>query len=88
MLIFYVGVLVYFSLRQYFYINEYLEVLYIGCEDLLENNINFFEFQEYQQIYLGEQRKLFLFGNEILFVSFFDNYDVRREIERDIQIYV
>lgn len=43
MLIFYVGVLVYFSLRQYFYIKEYLEVLYIGCEDLLENNSNFFE---------------------------------------------
>lgn len=88
MLIFYVGVFVYFSLRQYFYINEYLEVLYIGCEDFLESNSIFFEFQEYQEIYLEEQRKLFLFGNEILFVSFFDNYDVRREIERDIQIYV
>lgn len=29
-----------------------------------------------------------MFGNEILFVSFYDNYDVKWEIEKDIQIYV
>lgn len=82
------GVPVYLSPRQYLYINEYLEVLYIGCEDLPENNTNSSEPQEHQQTYLGEQRKSFLSGNEISFASLFDNHDARREIERDIQIHV
>lgn len=45
MFIFYVGVLVSFGVREYFYIKEYLEILYMGCENLLEDISNFFEFQ-------------------------------------------
>ena len=82
------GVPVYLSPRQYLYIKEYLEVLYIGCEDLPENNSNSSEPQEQQEAYLEEQRKSFLSGNEISFASLFDNHDARREIERDIQIHV
>ncbi|KAL9968276.1 hypothetical protein ACROYT_G026630 [Oculina patagonica] len=82
------GVPVYLSPRQYLYIKEYLEVLYIGCEDLPENTGNRSESQEQQETFLEEQRKSFLSGNEISFASLYDNHDARREIERDIQIHV
>lgn len=88
------GVLVHFSPRQYLYIKEYLDVLYIGCEDLPEDTGNSSlaassaSSQKQQETLLEEQRKLFLSGNEISFASLFDNHDARREIERDIQIHV
>lgn len=82
------GVPVYLSPRQYLYIKEYLDVLYIGCEDLPEDIGNPSESQDQAETFLEEQRKSFLSGNEISFASLFDNHDARREIERDIQIHV
>lgn len=79
---------VYLSPRQYLYIKEYFEVLYIGCEDLPQDNSKSSDAQEQQETYLEEQRKSFLSGNEISFASLFDNHDARREIEKDIQIHI
>ncbi len=82
------GVPVCLSPRQYLYIKEYLEILYIGCENLPEDTSSPSESQEQQERYLEEQRKSFLSGNEISFASLFDNHDARREIERNIVIHV
>ena len=82
------GVPVHLSPRQYLYIKEYLDVLYIGCENLPDDTSNPSESQERQEKYLEEQRRSFLSGNLISFASLFDNHDARREIERDIQIHV
>lgn len=74
--------------REYLYIKEYLEILYMGCENLPEDTSNPSESQSQQENYLKEQRKSFLSGNEISFASLFDNHDAKRKIERDIQIHV
>ena len=72
--------------REYLYIKEYLEILYIGCENLPEDTSNPSESQSQQDNYLKEQRKSFLSGNEISFASLFDNHDAKRKIEKKIQI--
>lgn len=82
------GVPVILSARQYLYIKEHLEILYIGCEDLPEDTENPSESEKQQESFLEQQRKSFLSGNQISFASLFDNQDARREIERDIQIHV
>ncbi|XP_027052446.1 sterile alpha motif domain-containing protein 9-like, partial [Pocillopora damicornis] len=82
------GVTVHLSRRQYLYIKEYLEVLYLGCEDLPEDAINPSESLEQVERHLEEQRKSFLSGNEISFASLYDNHDARRQLERDIQVHV
>ncbi|PFX18986.1 Sterile alpha motif domain-containing protein 9-like [Stylophora pistillata] len=82
------GVPVHLSRRQYLYIKEYLEVLYLGCEDLPEDANDPTQSWEQQERYLEEQRKSFLSGNEISFASLFDNHDARRQLERDIQVHV
>ena len=82
------GVPVHLSRRQYLYIKEYLEVLYLGCEDLPEDANNSSESWEQLERHLEEQRKSFLSGNEISFASLYDNHDARRELERDIQVHV
>ena len=82
------GVPVHLSRRQYLYIKEYLEVLYLGCEDLPEDANNSSESWEQLERHLEEQRKSFLSGNEISFASLYDNHDARRQLERDIQVHV
>ena len=82
------GVPVHLSRRQYLYIKEYLEVLYLGCEDLPEDANNSSESCEQLERHLEEQRKSFLSGNEISFASLYDNHDARRQLERDIQVHV
>lgn len=82
------GVTVNLSARQYLYIKEHLEILYIGCEDLPEGIGNPSECEEQQESFLEKQRRSFLSGNPISFSSLFDNHDARRQIERDIQIHV
>ena len=82
------GVPVHLSRRQYLYIKEYLEVLYLGCEDLPEDANNPSESLEQVERHLVEQRKSFLSGNEISFASLYDNHDARRQLERDIQVHV
>ena len=82
------GVPVHLSRRQYLYIKEYLEVLYLGCEDLPEDANNPSESLEQVERHLEEQRKSFLSGNEISFASLYDNHDARRQLERDIQVHV
>ena len=82
------GVTVNLSARQYLYIKEQLEILYLGCEDLPEDAGDPFESEEQQESFLEKERKSFLSGNQISFASLFDNHDARRQIERDIQIHV
>ena len=82
------GVQGYLSRRQYLYIKEYLEVLYLGCEDLPEDANNPSESSKRLERHLKEERKSFLSGNVISFASLYDNHDARRELERDIQVHV
>ena len=80
------GVTVPLSRRQYLYIKEYLEVLYLGCEDLPEDANQ--PSDEQLERHLEEQKKSFLSGSEISFASLYDNHDARRELEDDIQVHV
>lgn len=83
-----VGVTVNLSPRQYLYLKELLDIMYLGCEDLPEDNGSSLEFEEQQDCFLEQQRKSFLSGNQISFASLSDNHDARREIERDIRVHV
>ena len=82
------GVTVNLSPRQYLYLKELLDIMYLGCEDLPEDNGSSLEYEEQQDCFLEQQRKSFLSGNQISFASLSDNHDARREIERDIRVHV
>ena len=82
------GVTVHLSPRQYLYLKELLDIMYLGCEDLPEDNGSSLEYEEQQDCFLEHQRKSFLSGNQISFASLSDNHDARREIERDIRVHV
>ena len=76
------------SPKEYLYIKEHLEVLYLGCEDLPRDKGNSYNTKKQREVFLAQQRKSFLSGNTITFASLFDKHDARREVENDIQIYV
>ena len=74
--------------KEHLYLNEYLEILYEGCEGLPEVLDDPLDEELQVQNFLEEHRKLFMSGNEISFASLYDNHDAKREIEKDIQIHV
>ena len=82
------GVTVNLSPRQYLYLKELLDIMYLGCEDLPEDNGSSLEYEEQQDCFLEQRRRSFLSGNQISFASLSDNHDARREIERDIRVHV
>ncbi|KAM7440500.1 SAM domain (Sterile alpha motif) [Porites harrisoni] len=73
--------------KEYLYLKEFLEVLYIGCEELPDPN-NSSEGDEYLQEFLEENRRLFFSGNAISFASLYYNHDAKRDIENDIKTHV
>lgn len=75
------------SNKEYLYLKEFLEVLYIGCEELPDPN-NSSEGDKYLQEFLEENRRLFFSGNAISFASLYYNHDAKRDIENDIKIHV
>ena len=74
--------------KEYLYLREHLEILYEGCEELPEVSNDPSEGELRLQNVFEEHRKLFISGNQISFVSLYDNHDAKRKIERDIQIHV
>lgn len=76
------------SPKEYLYIKEHLEVMYLGCEDLPRDTGNSYNTKKQREAFLAQQRKSFLSGNTITFASLFDNHDAKREVENDIQIHV
>ena len=71
--------------KDYVYMNEYLELLYIDCQKKL---INSNDDEEKQREKEEMHRKWFLSGNLISFLSLFYNHDAKREIEKDIEIHI
>ena len=74
--------------KEYLYLREHLEILYEGCEELPEVPSDPSEGELRLQNIFEEHRKLFISGNQISFVSLYDNHDAKRKIEREIQIHV
>lgn len=76
------------SERDYLFLKEHLDILYLGCEELPETSSDPSEEEQRLQNFLDEHRKLFISGSAISFASLYDNHDAKREIERDIQVHV
>ena len=78
------GIFVKLDQNEFLYLKEHLQLLYDGCEDLPESvndaagESSFFE----------QHRKSFLSGNQISFLSLYDNHDARREISREIGTHI
>ncbi|PFX18985.1 uncharacterized protein LOC111338800 [Stylophora pistillata] len=76
------------SERDYLFLKENLDILYLGCEELPETSNDPSGEEQRLQNFLDEHKKLFISGSEISFASLYDNHDAKREIERDIQVHV
>ena len=72
------------SQNEFLYLKEHLQLLYDGCEDLPES----FNDAAEEASFFEEHRKSFISGNQISFVSLFDNHDARREISTEIGNYI
>ena len=68
------------SQNEFLYLKEHLQLLYDGCEDLPESFNDAVE----EASFFEEHRKSFISGNQISFVSLYDNHDARREISTEI----
>ena len=68
------------SQNEFLYLKEHLQLLYDGCEDLPES----FNDAAEEASFFEENRKSFISGNQISFVSLYDNHDARREISTEI----
>ncbi|KAK3713159.1 hypothetical protein QZH41_010061 [Actinostola sp. cb2023] len=72
--------------HQYLFLQEYLDVLYDGCEDLPK--VDDLDDEEKLNTILKEHRESFLSGNWISFVSLYDNHDARREVGEKVRNYI
>ena len=68
------------SQNEFLYLKEHLQLLYDGCEDLPES----FNDTAEETSFFEEHRKSFISGNQISFVSLYDNHDARRQISTEI----
>ncbi|CAB4032574.1 Hypothetical predicted protein, partial [Paramuricea clavata] len=73
------------STREYIYMEELLELFYIGCQNEF---INLEDEEEDQKENEEEHRVSFLSGNIISFLSLYFNHDAKREVEKDIEIHI
>ncbi|XP_046846970.1 uncharacterized protein LOC124440608 isoform X2 [Xenia sp. Carnegie-2017] len=79
------GVRAPFSQKDYVYINEYLELFYIDCQnEYICANGDEKESKENEE----EHRRSFLSGNLISFLSLFFTHDAKRKIEMDIMVHI
>ena len=76
------------SQNEYLYLKEHLQILYDGCEDLPEPTDDPAETDKELKDFFEEHRRSFISGNQISFVSLYDNHDAKREIETDIRIHI
>lgn len=72
--------------HQYLFLQEYMHVLYDGCEDLPK--VNNEDDQEKLNKILNDHKEAFLSGNWISFVSLYDNHDARRELSEDVRNHI
>lgn len=73
------------STREYNYMEELLELFYIGCQNEF---INSEDEEEDRKENEEEHRISFLSGNLISFLSLYFNHDAKREVEKDIEIHI
>ncbi|KAK3753033.1 hypothetical protein QZH41_014999, partial [Actinostola sp. cb2023] len=69
--------------NQYLYLQEYLHVLYDGCEEL--PNV---DDEEKLDKIIGDHRESFLSGNWISFLSLCYNHDARRVLTEDVRTHI
>ncbi|KXJ09690.1 uncharacterized protein LOC110246646 [Exaiptasia diaphana] len=72
--------------HQYLFLQEYMHVLYDGCEDLPK--VNSEDDQEKLNKILNDHKEAFLSGNWISFVSLYDNHDARRELSEEVRNHI
>lgn len=78
------GVFAKLSQNEFLYLKEHLQILYDGCEDLPEFSSDPAEVENFFE----QHRISFISGNQISFVSLYNNHDARREIGTDIRTHV
>ena len=69
--------------NQYLYLQEYMEILYDGCEDIPQ------DLDDQSRVELFEKhRRSFMSGNWISFVSLCCNHDARRQIGEEVRTHI
>ncbi|KXJ11435.1 uncharacterized protein LOC110243725 [Exaiptasia diaphana] len=72
-----------FTHNQFLFLQEYLDVLYNGCEDFPAQDVG-----EQFDKFLNEHRESFLSGNWISFVSLKYKHDAQRELGEEVRTHI
>lgn len=72
-----------FSHNQFLYLQEYLDVMYDGCEELQPAEVG----DKFDKV-LNEHRESFLSGNWISFVSLKYKHDAQRELGEEVRTHI
>ena len=78
------GIQVNLTKKEYLYLNEYLDVLYGGCEDIPQDEDDPSKLEEM----FNEHKESFMSGNLISFISLFCNHDAKRQLGNDVRTHI
>ena len=75
------------SEKDFLYLKEYLDILYIGCHNIPDHCSDLEDEEKLKEL-LEEHRRSFMSGQWISLVSLFDNHDARRETGNEVRTHI